>query len=1517
MHALGRTENYRQLTASKEVIEANEDNMTVGSRPDITQERLAKRNVRVADFCIMILRAECVFLLAAAPYVQSTVRGQAEEFWSMNLATLLIVSAALGDFGGRLIANKREWVITSLRTLVLGQTPPLACVVAMLAYISAPSWQALAGGGNLLVLLLYFAMPLMHGYLVVCLSCSAQASCGFFPGQDSCAVVTQLSWLSSQMAGGRHRAVVYSCNLSIPPCCLRAAYVDRWVLWRWVGLHLQQFPRRLLLVTPPWALMEKAPMSDAKGKKRKAADSLRVRVSFQDGTDCTIVVEQQTKVTCFEGEERTTLTSLDVKWLKAELASSRGGKAVSALFMSDGDEEPLADNVTMDSLPTSGDRVLDLLAMDGVEHSVDLSLQDVRDSYGHDCTDDRLAEICSSGRVLQGIDIGRCKLLSPPGLDCLSGFAGLRELSLAGLLPLIQHHGQRWSTTDFLQRVLEVTVANTTLTKLDLSKNDAGVVGAKLVFSFLETSNSISVLQFSHNKLAGASPFLSIGGELSDVALPKCGPTSSFDDAELVQGSRLSVQDLAAHGRLTGKVVVISHRFPDGNVPQARARRRAAMGRQERQERRAAQNAPLEPAQNEALDAQNAALRNAEAAHNELQVELEAAQNAALRPAPAGGGDMGGGLKGGGKGGGFKGGGKGGGLKGGGKGGGFKGGGKGGGLKGGGKGGGFKGGGKGGVDPRREGRPVGGFEAQFFEDVGFQLDGGVGDEHMGMGLGRGRGGGMQPRVGGSHGSMRERVNQAVDAGAIGVIITSENREKPDWTPPHDTQNYVQGIKMPFRIPVMAVSFLTGTKLASAPCVSFGIRPSLAYIASCLASNSTLTSLDIANNDLFGGGLAQCTSTGPVALLRPGRDVPASQLPSGVLLRDAGMLAFVQALDTNSSLTSLDILGNSVTDVAAKLLVTAIQKSTTLRCICGTEEGSHEVNLTTRSLSHKDITLVAADVQTTSKITSLEIADNNLESAGALSIAFMLDFDVGQRLHALNLRNCNLTSLGWTALQAGCQLAGEICQPKKSVERIQERVLFGFLRFSEVLKRNTTLVKLDLACNALGDDHGCRALISALTHNDTLTSVNVLGNSIDVNQAHELIRIMQVKGKLRTLCGIIGDEVLLQFSNLGLEEGCAVLFCHELQINTALKSLNLSSNSLGNAGAELIAELFQTNMTLQTIDVSNNCIGPVGCFHLAAALETSAALSSLVLRGNQLASSCDGHLSQPDVAGFSAFCGALKINSVLSSLDLSGTGLYPEAMGVLGSALGCNSTLATIDVSANRLGMVGARYLASALEINKGLTSLTFHGEGQFYVPAGGGEPGAWKANRAVTVSCGMTEANFAGHCMKDVGVVVLCSWLKKCQNLSAIDLSGSRISEEGGECLRLTLEANCGSLSQLDVTGNCFPLSLLVAIKATCASRNISLRDEQLACDQQPRAGDRCGVVCWPGGGRCRRHLGLGIVCLNQQAPIFFGNQQNSGKPHQGAKRGLRFHTASHTELCNNKFGNTTKPSVNHARNLS
>jgi hypothetical protein len=99
------------------------------------------------------------------------------------------------------------------------------------------------------------------------------------------------------------------------------------------------------------------------------------------------------------------------------------------------------------------------------------------------------------------------------------------------------------------------------------------------------------------------------------------------------------------------------------------------------------------------------------------------------------------------------------------------------------------------------------------------------------------------------------------------------------------------------------------------------------------------------------------------------------------------------------------------------------------------------------------------------------------------------------------------------------------------------------------------------------------IISAwISHKDNgaISSINLLRNSIPVEQAQELVKIMQATEKLTTLCGLSKEETELDFSNQGLGAGDAVLIANDVSDMGAMTSLNLASNKLGFEGAKIIA-----------------------------------------------------------------------------------------------------------------------------------------------------------------------------------------------------------------------------------------------------------------------------------------------------------------------------------------------------------
>jgi hypothetical protein len=90
------------------------------------------------------------------------------------------------------------------------------------------------------------------------------------------------------------------------------------------------------------------------------------------------------------------------------------------------------------------------------------------------------------------------------------------------------------------------------------------------------------------------------------------------------------------------------------------------------------------------------------------------------------------------------------------------------------------------------------------------------------------------------------------------------------------------------------------------------------------------------------------------------------------------------------------------------------------------------------------------------------------------------------------------------------------------------------------------------------------------------SVDLLKNGITVEQAQELVKIMQSKETLITLCGLSGNEATLDFSNQELGPGDAMHIANDISIMRTLITLNVRDNSTGQSDPlQLITELCNT------------------------------------------------------------------------------------------------------------------------------------------------------------------------------------------------------------------------------------------------------------------------------------------------------------------------------------------------------
>ena len=131
---------------------------------------------------------------------------------------------------------------------------------------------------------------------------------------------------------------------------------------------------------------------------------------------------------------------------------------------------------------------------------------------------------------------------------------------------------------------------------------------------------------------------------------------------------------------------------------------------------------------------------------------------------------------------------------------------------------------------------------------------------------------------------------------------------------------------------------------------------------------------------------------------------------------------------------------------------------------------------------------------------------------------------------------------------------------------------------------------------------------------------------------------------------------------------------------------------GRGEAELTDEL-KRNVVLQTLSLVNNQIDPWCAVAIAQVLWDDVVLTALKLSINI------------GEEGATALGVALKVNTVLTTLDLGGNYIRAKGAAAIAEALRGNGVLTDLNLWANGIGDEGAKAIGEALAVNGVLTSL--------------------------------------------------------------------------------------------------------------------------------------------------------------------------------------------------------------------
>ncbi|KAL0206005.1 hypothetical protein P9112_001312 [Eukaryota sp. TZLM1-RC] len=470
-----------------------------------------------------------------------------------------------------------------------------------------------------------------------------------------------------------------------------------------------------------------------------------------------------------------------------------------------------------------------------------------------------------------------------------------------------------------------------------------------------------------------------------------------------------------------------------------------------------------------------------------------------------------------------------------------------------------------------------------------------------------------------------------------------------------------------------------------------------------------------------------------------------------------LFALARALESDSTLTTLDLWVNNITDEGASALARALESNSTLT----------ELNLRRNNITDEGASALARALESNSSLTTLDLQFNNITDEGASALARALESN--STLTRLSLQNNKITDEGASALARALESNSSLTTLDLLGNNITDE---GASALARALESNSTLTELNLQSNNITDE-GASALARALESNSSLTELNLWRSNITDEGAGALARALETNSTLTTL-------------NLGnnniTSEGASAL-ARALETNCTLTTLYLGGNNITSEGASALARALESNCTLTTLYLGGNNITSEGASALARALESNCTLTTLYLGGNNITSE-----------GASALAHALESNSTLTTLDLHNNQITDEGASALACALESNSTLTTLDLHNNQITDEGASALACALESNSTLTTLDLH-KNQIT------DEGASALARALESNCTLTTLDLWGNNIFSEGASALARALESNCTLTTLNLGVNNITSKGASALARALESNC-TLTELNLWSN-------------------------------------------------------------------------------------------------------------------
>ena len=495
------------------------------------------------------------------------------------------------------------------------------------------------------------------------------------------------------------------------------------------------------------------------------------------------------------------------------------------------------------------------------------------------------------------------------------------------------------------------------------------------------------------------------------------------------------------------------------------------------------------------------------------------------------------------------------------------------------------------------------------------------------------------------------------------------------------------------------------------------------------------------------------------------------------LHSDGTKSLTAALKHCHDLHTLSISHNNIADNGAESLSSALRYWGSL----------HTLYIDYNNIGDHGATILARELRNCcSNLHTLGLSGNNIGNDGAWSLFTCLCHCIN--LHTLDVSSNHIGKDGAIALTEVLKCCIHLHSLDFSYNNIQDCGVKAFAEYVGKYQLHT----LRIARNHIGND-GAKCLSSFLRQCKNLRVLDVGYNDISEDGISALLDVSKQL-----------NDLSIAYNNIG-KDG-AVVLADVLKESNDLRALNVSYNDIYDCGAEALAKHMICHCShLYTLEISGNHISSVGAISLFGALSHSNDLHTLELSHNKI--DVDGMRALCDVTrhcsnlntlrmgcnnfgrdGAESLADVLTHCSNLQTLDIQYNSIYEDGAKALAVALKCCSFLHTLKIDGNGIGKEGMKALAEGLQ-NNNLFSLSI-------------------ANNNISddgvkfLSClikrNLHTLNVRNNNIGPDGATALSDGLKHCRNLTTFDLDNNHIGVEGATILADVLK-HCTTLRTLNV----------------------------------------------------------------------------------------------------------------------